>query len=397
MRSVRIALTAAALASVAAPALADTPLFVLEPTFVHPTTGQTVTRRLTFNTISELVDGVEIDTLSETLGVDLNTVNRITADAWIRGLPATIAYDGTEIVLRVPAAGVERRFGTSAADRDAAQAELDAYLEGEGNGTLTRILQAAAARTAFDPVAGNPASLLSRMAATTHDAGTRASGSGGFFFGSGLEGMQLQADGTEVTGLTAQPTLGYGFANGWSLALDVPLAWQKTEEADTWSGHLALGLTMPVTDVWQLTAAFSSGAVASVDLGAGGVLVGGSLTSRYEAKITESLTLVVGNTADVFTTVPVSIADTVVDYDLTNMVASNGITAVYATGVDAFGEPLRLSLGVTDTRFFGDQLYSESYEELSLGVSAGGASAGVTTVFGEGDISGVTGTVRLMF
>lgn len=397
MRSVRTLLAATLLACTAAPALAETPLFVLEPTFVDPATGTTVTRRLTFATISDLVEGVEIDRLSASLGVDLQSIDRITADAWIRGLPATIAYDGTEIVFKVPAAGVDRRFGTTAADRDAAQDELEAYLKGEGNGTLTQILKAAAARTALDPVAGNPSSLMSRMAATLHDTGTRAAPGKGFYFDAGAEAARVTASDARTTTLTAQPGLGYGFDNGWTLALDMPLAWQQTEEADTWSGHLSLGLTMPITDAWSLTPAVTAGAVGSVDLGAGAVLTGGGVTSRYEAALTERLTLVVGNTAGMLTTVPIRVGDYEVDYDLTNVVARNGVTAVYSTGVDAFGEPLRLSVGVTDTRFFGDELYSDSYEQISLGVSAGDASAGISTLFGEGDITGVTGSVRLTF
>ncbi|MCA1939662.1 MAG: hypothetical protein LDL26_01560 [Caenispirillum bisanense] len=397
MRSFRLALAAAVLACAAAPALAETPLFVLEPTWTDPATGQSITRRLTFDTVGDLVDGVDIDTLSASLGVDLTTIDRITADAYIRGLPATIAYDGTEIVLQVPAAGVERRFGTTAADRDAAQEELEAYLEGEGNGTLTQILKAAAARTALDPVAGNPASLMSRMAAGMHDAGTRALDADGLVVGLAADGMKIGADGTDVRSMTATPTIGWGFANGWTLALDMPLTWQKTEDADTWSGQLSLGLTMPVTESWSLTPSVSAGAVGSVDLGAGAVLTGGALTSRYEAALTERLSLVIGNTAGVFTTVPVTVGDYEVDYDLTNVVARNGITAVYDTGAQAFDAPLRLSLGITDTRFFGDALYSESYEEITVGVSAGRAAAGIGAIFGEGDITGITGRVRVAF
>lgn len=397
MRSARLALAATALVCLAAPALADTPLFVLEPTFVDPATGRTVTRRLTFDTVSDLVEGVEIDRLSQALGVDLTTVDRITAEAWIRGLPASIAYDGSEILLVVPAAGVERRFGTTAADRDAAQEELEAYLEGEGNGTLTKILQAAAARTALDPVAGNPGSLMSRMGETAHESAVVETPGRGFFTSFGADAGRLAADEAEITSLTARPGLGYGFANDWTLKLDAPLTWQRTEEADGWSGHLSLGLRMPVTEAWSLTPSVSAGAVGSVDLGAGAVLAGGGLTSRYEAGLTDRFSLVFGNSARVTSTVPVTVGDYEVDYGLTNVEARNGVTAIYKTGIDAFGEPLRLSAGITDTRFFGDDLYSESYETLSLGVSAGGTSAGLKAVFGEGDVNGLSGSLRVSF
>lgn len=397
MRPLRMVLAASVVALSAAPALAETPLFVLEPTFVHPQSGETVTRRLTYRTIGDLIDGVEIKALSNAVGADLTQVSQISGDAYIRGLPATIAYDGTEIVLSVPAAGVERRFGTTAADRDAAQEELEAYFKGEGNETLTRILKAAAARTAFDPVAGNPSSLMSRMVATVHDSGTRVAPGAGFFAGIGGDGMRLTSDDVEVTSATVQPTIGYGFANGWTLALDAPLTWQQTEKADTWSGHLNLGLTVPVTEAWSLTPSAFVGAVGSEDLGAGAVLTGGGLTSRYERPLTDRFSLVLGNTVAVVTTVPVSVGDYEVDYDLTNVVARNGLTGVYDTGVEALGAPLKLSLGITDTRFFGDDLYSDAYEEVTFGVSAGRAAASIGAIFGDGDISGVTGKVRLTF
>lgn len=295
----------------------------------------------------------------------------------IRGLSATLNYDAnaTTLKLRVPVAGISEDF--TGATRDESQRKLEDWFKGSGNSSLTKLLQAAVAETATDPVAGNPNSLMANMAATDFIksggqatgsvmTSTAKSGDSRATFGLGARFGQYTADGSSSSSYTLPIGLAFDFADGYQLSFDVPLTLMDTEGAKSYSGSFGIGLKIPVTTEWSLTPGVRAGAVGSIDLGAAGAIYSGTVTSNYNLAVDKNTTVSIGNMAGIYKTLSLTTGDYTIDYDLTNTLVRNGVTVTTDLGLELFGNKLLTSAFVADTRFFGDALYIDNYQEVGI-------------------------------
>jgi hypothetical protein len=109
-----------------------------------------------------------------------------------------------------------------------------------------------------------------------------------------------------------------------------------------------------------------------------------------------------GNMIGYFWTLPVRIGDYSVDYDLRNTITRNGLLLSIPWQKRIWGRDFSLDVYVTDTRFFGDALYSDNYQELGVtfgpmrsadklepNLSSQPFGLGLKYVRGDGDIDGV--------
>jgi hypothetical protein len=135
-------------------------------------------RTYNYSSIEDAIDSVSGSSLRSLLPSYRDNAPA-TASLNIRGLAATIEYpgSGSNIVLKVPAAGIDRTF--TGATRDETQDAVTEYFKGQGGNDVTRVLQAAVRETAVDPVAGNPDSLMSLMGAADFAKGTDSLGHAG--------------------------------------------------------------------------------------------------------------------------------------------------------------------------------------------------------------------------
>ena len=111
--------------------------------------------------------------------------------------------------------------------------------------------------------------------------------------------------------------------------------------------------------------------------------------------------LSMGNMAGYYLTLPVRLGDYSVDYNLKNTIVRNGLLFSMPLPRSLWGREFSVDLYLTDTRFFGDALYSDNFQEIgiSLGprrsadklapnLSSHPIGLGLKYLVGAGDIDG---------
>jgi hypothetical protein len=73
-----------------------------------------------------------------------------------------------------------------------------------------------------------------------------------------------------------------------------------------------------------------------------------------------------GNMAGYYLTLPVRFGEYSVDYDLRNTIVKNGLLFSLPLQQPIWGRNFSIDAYVTDTRFFGDALYSDNYQEVGI-------------------------------
>ncbi|MDH5525177.1 MAG: hypothetical protein OEY01_14470 [Desulfobulbaceae bacterium] len=335
--------------------------------------GETVT--VTFDAIEDIVDAVDSSSLDALVNAYTPTsVATLTLD--IRGLPATVSYPGagTTLIFTVPSLNISESF--TGATRDASQQLFEDFLESDGAGILKKILQQLAATTPIDPVAGNPSSLMAVMGAADFDNGTDFSGDQpaggeqvsnrntlglGLRYGSYSAGDYDQS----VYTLPIKYTFRLDSDPSKQLILDIPISYVDTEGGKSYAAALGLGYRLPINNQWSLTPAVRVGGAGSVDLGSAAVIYSGSLTSNYNFNWDE-IKVAIGNMAAQFKTTSISAGDYSIDYDLNNTMIKNGIGFEGQTDYTIFDKPTSWHFDVAHSAFFGDDLYVDSYLDISM-------------------------------
>lgn len=384
---------ASAIALTAVPAQAA----LFEVNLTNQTTGQTFS--FAFNQAEDAIDVVDIDFIQQQWSGFGQTATMDTAIANItyRGVPLQLQYStdmyGNEAVtLKSDALSINKTFNGYDPLED-----LKDYLimvNEDGREILTEINRAAVRETGFDPVAGNPNSLMATMVGTIHGL-TNTS-----ITGTNQQDIDNQWDlgirygsqtvaGNEITSIHLP--LAYTFKLDWfpghRLQFRMPISHSEiNKETNNYSLQLGFGWTIPLIDGLETTPAIDYGIAGSGELLTAGVLRALSLTTRYDfAVMGQNFTLT--NSLAKIDSVRFEYEDEdedtgvtdlyVIDYDLSNKAMTNGVAWHVAlpwlsgTAVQAY---------LRDTRFYGDKLYSEQNNEL--GVNFGwSASADTNTQF----------------
>jgi hypothetical protein len=331
-------------------------------------------RTYSYDSIEDAIDSVSGTSLRALLPSYRDNAPA-TASFNLRGLAATIEYPtaGSTIVLRVPSAGIERTF--TGATRDEAQDAVTDYFKGDGGADVTKVLQAAVRETAIDPVAGNPDSLMSLMGEADFAQGTDALGGAAGSGAPNLLGFSVEGGRGTASGGYDQDrvsgTLSYRFnfeESNAAVLVDLPVNWVRSGGSDSLSGSLGLGARLPVTDRWSITPAVRAGVAGSIDLGAAAVVYSGSVTSDFRWDW-NGWRFGLGNIAGLYRATGVSVGDYDIDYDLTNVILRNGISV--SRDLTEGPAPLRVTAAFTDSRYLGDDLYVEGFDEIAVSFSKG--------------------------
>lgn len=308
------------------------------------------------------------------------------ARLFLRGLPTEASYDANSATLtfRVPSIGLSESF--NGATRDESEELFEAWFKGDGQQALSRLLREMARVSPVDPVAGTPGSLMGQMVASDYGLGAdsvllgggASAGPSGNYASIGLQFDRYTSGGYD-TSVTRLP-LGYSFAldNGYRLSLDAPLSMADSEGAKSYNGSFGAALKIPLADNWALTPALRAGLAGSEELGSAALLYSGSLTSRYVWDF-GALHLGMANMVGQYQSRELEVGDYNVDYTLSNTLLRNGLDLNGSFGATFLGDNTRWRVWVIDTRFSGDALFVEDYQEF--GFSFGGrANFGGTVV-----------------
>jgi hypothetical protein len=366
---------ASAIALAAVPAQAA----LFEVNLTNQTTGQTFS--YAFNQAEDALDVVDIDFIKDQWA-GFGGTDTAVADIKFRGVPIQLTYtdDGDSLRLIIPSLGIDEPF-TSDAFGDSALDQLKDYLvmvNEDGREILTEINKAAVANSGFDPVAGNPNSLMATMVGTIHGL-TNTS-----ITGTNQQDIDNQWDlgirygsqtvaGNEITSIYLP--LAYTFKldafPGHRLQFRMPISHTEiNSETNNYSLQLGFGWTIPLIDGLETTPAIDYGIAGSGELMTAGILRALSLTTRFDFSLLGQNFTLTNSLAKIDSVrfeyededEDTGITDVyVIDYDLSNKAMTNGVAWHVAL-------PWKLATQVylRDTRFYGDTLYSEQNNELGV-------------------------------
>ena len=258
--------------------------------------------------------------------------------------------------------------------------------DGDGGGgssttDISPLLAALIELSPVDPVAGNPASLESRMVAADYRAAVsspfwtredpdpwrdelvrhvRLEADGDYFSAGPYNGGSLGADfGIEFG--TPTPKAG--------VLLDLPFHFNQTQGAQTYMASLGLGAAIRPLPNWNIVPMLRIGIVGSIDLGGGALLYQGTLASVLRFDLGESW-LLIGNQFSGGSNVnDVEIGGIVVDYHLRGYHFRNGFELHRPLPASPFGTGLEGMLYFTATNYLGSDRYLENQFDVGLGLS----------------------------
>ena len=316
-----------------------------------------------------------------------------------RGLAMNFSFPGagTELVFEVPSLDIRVEF--NGATRDASVDQLEDFLKSKGGDILNRLQAASIALSPVDPIAGNPGSMMGTMVSGQFEAG----------FSSQVTNIARAAppapapsDGEPDTAAAVEadapdnlihlsPRLGRYTAGGrvsnvWTLPVgysfrlreggkglrkidvSLPLTYADIEGGKSGAASINAGLTYGLTERWSLSPAVGVGLAGSVDLGAAGGIGSASLTSAWTIPF-DKYSLNVGNMVGYYETLDIKVGKYSFDPGVSNTVLRNGL--MLSVPGTMRGRKVATEFWITDTRFYGSDLYSEYNDEF--GISFGSA------------------------
>jgi hypothetical protein len=306
----------------------------------------------------------------------------------IRGIPATLGTDGpTFLALSIPSLNINQFFSAQTADETFAQ--LKAFLT---QSTVAGQIQRESARVSpFDPVAGNPSSLMARavawdffnafypFASNLTEGSAMIAQVGGVPQGAvagpfrSLPGIGARFDrfsdkGQSTTGFTLP--LSYTIRSDLDprrqFAVNLPLTVVDIDGARAYLGTLNTSLRLPLARDWAVTGALGYSQVRAPDLGTAGHLGSVALTSAYVFR-TAYGDLGLGNMVGYYRTLSGHITGISTDSHIANTVLRNGL--LWSEKASWLGG-LTIEYSIVNTQYLGTALYLKNYTELGVNVGS---------------------------
>ncbi len=319
-------------------------------------------------------------------------VSAATANINLRGVPAIGIYTQNSPALRilVPGAGIDVTF--NGATRDESQRLFADWLRGQGSSEVNRVLRLAAATTSIDPVAGNPNAAMNQFVASDFGRALEASAGGvAAGFGMAARFASFTAAGYNSRSLSVPLNQVFTLSENDSIELDLPLTWTNTEGAQSYAANLGILYRRKIFDWWTLQPSLRVGGVGSIDLGGGSGVYSAALNSTVQFPVTDQIRMTIANGVTYVSTFPVSIGSYSVNYDLQNTVFRNGVVLTGDFGLRLADRALILSAFAVDTRFTGDAVYIQNYQEFGVFGQLGRESplrVGATFLTGDRGVRG---------
>ncbi len=342
--------------------------------------GQRVTKG--YHKVEDVIDAINAKSLLTEFPSYNPATDAVSIAVNFRGLPMTMNYSagGTVMTLSIPDLGITQTF--SGADRDASNQAFKDWLKKSGGATLDKILKKLAEVSPNDPVAGNPNSLMTKMVNSDFSTGQASATSNkeqslknAASFGVSYGKFKLGNE--DTSSFTLPMSYEINFANENRLTINLPFTYVKVGDAQSFSLASSFIYTIKVTDKWKLSPGFGTGIVGSVDLGSMGQIVSGSITSDYIFTLPRG-TLNLTNMAGRYETIKIKVKDYSSNPKIQNTVIKNGL--LYSLPHPFFFNwKAESEFFITDTRFLGDKLYMQSFQEFGASIGSDKSSTSLTS------------------
>lgn len=153
-----------------------------------------------------------------------------------------------------------------------------------------------------------------------------------------------------------------------ALLINVPITWAQANDADTYTVNMDVSLSWPMNRYWTLTPTIGYGVTGSEDLGSVGQLASFGLTSHLQFLLDDRSQVHVGNMIGQYNTLPSSIGDYDIDPKIKNTAFRNGVMYRLPGGV--IMEAFTAEFFLIDTRFTGDDLFADEYQEIGFALGS---------------------------
>ena len=333
-----------------------------------------------FDNVTDMFNGLTQEEISAQLPSYTGN-SQLNAVLNFRGLPmsVTAAPNSSAMRLQIPSIGVDLTF--DGGSRDASQTQLEDWFKKNGGDAVNKLMKKLAETTAIDPIAGNPNSAMAQSVSNDFSRGFLNTASN-------LRAEAQAAASTSVGeknantatlaarfgylsqgGIKSQSVslpLGYTFRfqdPQQNISVNLPITMVDIEGSKSYSAGLGLGYSHPLTRRWIITPALGYMVTGSPDMASAGQVVSASLTSSYSLPLGR-YQISMGNMAGYYRTLRLSIGDYSFDPKIQNYVVRNGLMLYLPT--DFLIKETGLELFGIDTRYLGDALFIDSYEEVGL-------------------------------
>lgn len=331
-----------------------------------------VTKHVSYNSIEEINNAFKNDGLRALFPAYTNASAVTTSGLTLRGLPATYNYAaGTNILtIAVPDAGVTKTF--NGATRNEAEQKLKDWFKGNNaDNEIAKILQAFVEKTPFDPIAGNPGSMMGLMIKNAFATGAGVwMNRGGEARSANFFSLTPQYSQNSIEGQKAQELvlpIGYShyFANGNSaLLFSLPIAVQKDSGSYSYNAGLSMALQQYIMKYWRVTPIISINTGGSKDLGSFALAYAGFLKSDVMLPW-QNWQFGIHNMAGYLRTHPLRIRGYSIEYRLKNWTTENGLSAAYFVQ----NAPLGIEAKYSHTDMLGgSKWYIDHYNNIGLNI-----------------------------
>lgn len=374
------------------------------------------TKQFGYNTAEALFDAIESVNLASEFSNYVET-SIVESNINYRGVALSLSYldMSSDLTLNIPDLGFSKTF--SGATRDDSSDLLFDYFE-DNNDILNRLNKLLTQKSPTDPIAGNPNSLMGGMVDSAFRTGAsikkadnninnvKAENETGNVLSTGIRFGKFRQGGKNVISYTLPIEYEFKNSNGKDIYVNVPISYLESNGAKSYKIGLDLAMKIPMNKKWSLTPGIGYGLVGSKDLVSSGQIGSLSLSSLYKLDKSiagnDNLTLNIANMVGYYKTFPIKLAGVNIDPNITNTVVRNGLIADYKTEV--FGVKSNIQTYLTDTRFFGDKLYAEHYNEVGIYVAPEDKTGinkylgiNASYLFGNNDISGFSVSLSYNF
>lgn len=368
-----------------------------------------------YATLGKLIDG---------LAYGLANGSASQSDLSLRGVGARLVDSGGPccISLAIPSLGITQDF--SGPTYTEVVEQIRNFLT---KGPQASRLQRESARNSpFDPVAGNPSSLMARIvahdfasaffpfASNQADDNEKVAQAGGLPAGAvrgpmnNLPGLGLQLgllrDGDRKVKMLSVPlsfTMRSDLDPRRQLSIFLPLAVADVDGARTTQGTLGAAVRLPLATNWALSTSLGYSILDAKDLGTAAKMGSFSMTSSYVFRGQRS-SLGIGNMIGYYRTLSGTVSGISTGSGVANTVFRNGLLWSMPASWAGFGSSVEYTL--VNTQYTGTALYLKNYTELgaSLGSNKRADSnrgywqGGLSYLFSS-KTKGVTGSWSLWF
>jgi hypothetical protein len=320
---------------------------------------------ITGSTVEEIINQFDTAALKQHFPTYNDAVDATSFYLDFRGVPMYLssAQNSSSVRFVIDKLHIDKTF--AGATRDDSMNGLEDYIKKEGDKILAELMRV----SAVEPVAGNPSSMEAQMVdAAFADAvlDNSSVNTATSQLGIGMRFGRYSLSNKDLSLFSLPLAYTKKLTSGDTLMLRLPISYSIVDNAKSYRVALGMSYKRVINERWALTPGFDYGVVGSPDLGSVGQIISGSLTSDLSLYSDAKVRVGMGNMVGYYQTLPFSFDDYNLGAEVTNVMFRNGLLVSVPLQAKVLGQSTSVDIYLVDTRFTGDELYTDNYQEFGV-------------------------------